>query len=307
MPTGALDATLGSEPVRCRNFRPRWTHCVNVGVQNQEVIHEQGSAGHSAKETSIGSRRTHRQRPKDLPLLRCRPVRVLRLEEGYETHGDEGLINKKPCPYNPRLRTPPEIVEKVLHLRRTYHLGPIRIVWYLERYHGITICDATVYRILRRHGLNRLPSRVGRRAVHTHRYTKQVPGHHVQVDVTFLKLIGPRGRAIRRYQYTAIDDATRIRALKVYTRHTQTNAIRFLDDVVTKFPFRIHTAGVAGGFPNPLRAGTPSGCEMPVSRRPGLRPRVARGHPCADQVHWQRKDQRRVLVARDLGCRLQIP
>ena len=128
-------------------------------------------------------------------------------KKAYETHGDESLINKKPCPYNPRLRTPPEIVEKVLHLRRTYHLGPIRIVWYLERYHGITICDATVYRILRRHGLNRLPSRVGRRAVHTHRYTKQVPGHHVQVDVTFLKLIGPRGRAIRRYQYTAIDDA----------------------------------------------------------------------------------------------------
>ena len=44
------------------------------------------------------------------------------------TDGDAGLINKKPCPYNPRLRTPPDIVEKVLHLRRTYHLGPIRIV-----------------------------------------------------------------------------------------------------------------------------------------------------------------------------------
>ena len=103
-----------------------------------------------------------------------------RWKKAYETDGDEGLINKKPCPYNPRLRTPPDIVEKVLHLRRTYHLGPIRIVWYLERYHGITMCDATVYRICRRHGLNRLPSRVGRRSVKTHRYEKQVPGHHVQ-------------------------------------------------------------------------------------------------------------------------------
>ncbi len=64
-------------------------------------------------------------------------------KNAYETQGDEGLINQKPCPYNPRLRTPPEIVEKVLHLRRTYHLGPTRIVWYLERYHGITICGAT--------------------------------------------------------------------------------------------------------------------------------------------------------------------
>ena len=82
----------------------------------------------------------------------------------------------------------------MLHLRRTYHLGPTRIVWYLERYHGITISHAGVYRILRRHGVNRLPSRVGRRAVHTHRYAKQVPGHHVQVDVTFLKLIDQGGK-----------------------------------------------------------------------------------------------------------------
>ena len=164
-----------------------------------------------------------------------------RWKKAYESDRDEGLINKKPCPYNPRLRTPPDIVEKVLHLRRTYHLGPIRIVWYLERYHGITMCDATVYRICRRHGLNRLPSRVGRRSVKTHRYEKQVPGHHVQVDVTFLKLVGKDGKATRRYQYTAIDDATRIRALTVYTRHTQKNAIHFLDHVIKRFPFRIHT------------------------------------------------------------------
>src|SRR5215831_17159316 len=93
---------------------------------------------------------------------------------------------------------------------------------------------------LKRHGMNRLPNRVGRRAVHTHRYEKQVPGHHVQVDVKFLTFQGERGR-IRRYQYTAIDDATRVRALKIYPRHTQQNAIAFVDHVIRKFPFRIHT------------------------------------------------------------------
>ena len=49
----------------------------------------------------------------------------------------------------------------------------------MERYHGIRISDVSVYRICRRHGMNRLPGRVGRRAIHTHRYEKQVPGHHV--------------------------------------------------------------------------------------------------------------------------------
>ncbi len=162
-------------------------------------------------------------------------------KQAYETYGDEGLVNKKLCPVNLKLRTAPEIVEKVLYLRRTYHLGPIRIVWYLERYHGMKISDAGVYRMLRRNELNRLPRRVGRRALHTHRYAKQVPGHHVQVDETFLTLKGKDGRNIRRFQYTAIDDATRIRALKVYRRHTQQNAIHFIDSVVEKFPFRIHT------------------------------------------------------------------
>ena len=29
-------------------------------------------------------------------------------KKAYEAQGDSGLINKKPCPHNPRLRTPPE-------------------------------------------------------------------------------------------------------------------------------------------------------------------------------------------------------
>jgi len=41
--------------------------------------------------------------------------------------------------------------------------------------------------------------------------------------------------------YTAIDDSTRIRALKVYSKHNQVNAIDFANYVIEKFPFRIHT------------------------------------------------------------------
>jgi len=39
-----------------------------------------------------------------------------------------------------------------------------------------------------------------------------VPGHHVQVDVKFLDFKVEGSKKIRRFQYTAIDDATRIRA-----------------------------------------------------------------------------------------------
>jgi transposase InsO family protein len=77
--------------------------------------------------------------------------------------------------------------------------------------------------------------------VQTHRYEKQVPGLHVQVDVKFLTLQRQKGAPVRRYQYTAIDDVTRVRAPKIYRLHTQANAIDFINYVVEKLAFRIRT------------------------------------------------------------------
>lgn len=77
--------------------------------------------------------------------------------------GEQGLVNSKPCPENPKLRTPPEIEEKILYLRKTYHLGQQRISWYLDRYHGIKISSSGVYGILVRIGLNRLPQNAKKR------------------------------------------------------------------------------------------------------------------------------------------------
>ena len=48
--------------------------------------------------------------------------------------GEAGLVNSKPYPENPKLRTPQKIEEKILYLRLTYHFGQQRISWYLKRY-----------------------------------------------------------------------------------------------------------------------------------------------------------------------------
>jgi transposase len=121
----------------------------------------------------------------------------------FQRQGKAGLVKRKPAPKNPANRTAPEIVEKVLLLRRTYHLGPIRIVWYLARYHDIKISDAGVYRILRRNGLNRLPRGTRVRKIHTQRYEHKVPGHQIQVDVKFLIFQGKDGRTARRSSATS--------------------------------------------------------------------------------------------------------
>lgn len=170
-----------------------------------------------------------------------------RWRDAYQKHGEAGLENAKSIPKNPANQTPAKIVEKALYLRRKYHLGPIRIVWYLARYHGIKISDAGVYRILKRNGLNWLPRGTRMRKLHTKRYQKQVPGHHIQVDVKFLTFKGKSSEKVRRFQCTAIDDATRVRALMVYKKHTQANAIDFIDHIIDRFPFRIREVRTDNG------------------------------------------------------------
>lgn len=162
-------------------------------------------------------------------------------KNSFDSEGKAGLYRKKPTAYHHPKQVPSEVVEKILHLRSTYNFGPQRITWYLERYHGITTSCSSVYRTLVRNSVSCLSKKAERRAIHTRRYAKTVPGHHIQADVKILTLKTADGKSVRRFQYTAIDDATRIRALKIYHRHTQQNAISFIDYVIDKFPFRIHT------------------------------------------------------------------
>ena len=176
----------------------------------------------------------------------CREFGVSRLtfyvwRKNYQANGTAGLMPRRPIALHHPKALSNETVEKILELRKSYCMGPQRIFWYLERYHGIKTSCSSIYRTLFRHGVSRMPRNVGRRAVHTHRYAKEVPGHHVQVDVKIVSLRDADKHPVRRFQYTAIDDATRVRALKIYNRHNQANAIKFIDYVVDKFPFRIQT------------------------------------------------------------------
>ncbi len=125
---------------------------------------------------------------------------------------------------------------------------------YLKRYHDLTIETIGVRGVLLRNGLNRLPRNTKKRSPgpHYQLYEKQVPGHHIQLDVKFLTFLDGHIRTIRRFQYTAIDDATRIRALKVYTKHTQQNAINFIEYVIRKMPFRIKMVRTDNGHSVPL-------------------------------------------------------
>ena len=63
-----------------------------------------------------------------------------------------------------------------------------------------------------------------------HRDEKPQPGHRLQVDVKFIEpLAGPAEIAKKYYQFTAIDDCTRLRVLRIYPTTTSPPRSRFID------------------------------------------------------------------------------
>jgi hypothetical protein len=108
------------------------------------------------------------------------------------------------------------VVSKILYLRQQYHFGAGRIADYLKRFHQVTIARSSVHRILVKHDMRRLPAnqKYQPHRKRWKRYEKPKPGHRLQMDVKFLERIPGTRKPL--YQFTAIDDCTRIRILKVY-------------------------------------------------------------------------------------------
>jgi transposase InsO family protein len=128
---------------------------------------------------------------------------------------------------------PPDFERLVLRLRQERQYGVVRLSLFLHRYHQIYVSPPTIYRILKEH---RVPwvSRKRFRPGPARRRELHIPGQSVQVDVKHLKL--EQGRL---YQFTAIDEATRFRVLKLYDHSTIQSAVDFIDQVRLALPVAI--------------------------------------------------------------------
>ena len=67
------------------------------------------------------------------------------------------------------------------------------------------------------------------------------------MDVKFIEPLGQTGKKKRYYQYTAIDDCTRLRVLRAYPRNDQKIAIQFIDHVLSKLPFQVEKVQTDNG------------------------------------------------------------
>lgn len=148
----------------------------------------------------------------------------------YNIEGRDGLSDKSRRPKRlANLKVDQDLEQQILVLRKKRNWGPQRISNDLLRRKNIMVSPMTVWRILSKNQVKPVLRR--RKKADYIRYSKSIPGERVQMDVTKLRA--------KDYQFTAIDDCTRLRVLRVYPNKKAQSSILFLGEVLDSFPFPV--------------------------------------------------------------------
>jgi len=107
----------------------------------------------------------------------------------------------------------PAAIELIRHTRQELGLGAARTRLWLQRVHGIRLAMGTIQRVFRDLGMARLRRTRKRQPRQMKLFEKAEPGESIQVDVKYVSIAGRWA-----FQYTALDDCTRFRVLRLYRR-----------------------------------------------------------------------------------------
>ena len=148
--------------------------------------------------------------------------------------GEVGLV-----PRYPKRRpagSPTETVHLIEEARREFGWGACRTRLWLLRVHQIKVAAKTIARICVDLGLPRAQgAKAPRRAPRQLKlFEKATPGESVQVDVKVVTVNGTKA-----YQYTACDDCTRYRVLRLFPRLNTRTSVDFLAELRRVLPFSI--------------------------------------------------------------------
>jgi transposase InsO family protein len=113
--------------------------------------------------------------------------------------------------------------------RKHKRAGLYRLHFLLCAYHGFTRSVGAVYKALRRLGFY-APRKLRRRRKYQ-RYERPWPGANIQIDVKYL----PQIRQRQEYQFTAIDEYSRLRLVDITDELSPRKAKAFLTDALDFF------------------------------------------------------------------------
>lgn len=212
---------------------------------------------------------------------------IRRWRQRWKGEGVRGLI-----PRYPKRRVRPvaqKICDLVRHARLDFGYGTTRTQLWLWRVHRMRVSQSTIQRLVRDLQLPKLRPVRKRRPRQLRLFEREHPGDCVQVDVKFVRVHGRR-----LFQYTAIDDCSRYRVLRLYPWLNHRVSLRFFEAVRQAMPFPIRRVQTDNGPEFPLafkltveEAGIEHRYIRP--RRPQQNGKVERSHRIDNEEFWSRQ------------------
>jgi transposase InsO family protein len=206
----------------------------------------------------------------------------------WKTDGDVGLMPRYPA--RRKRRVSDAIVELVRIARVEHRWGASRTQIWLQRVHQKRVNTRTIQRVFHEIGVPVLTKTRPRKPRQMKLFEKDAPGDSVQVDVKVIKL-----KREKVFQYTALDDCTRFRVLRLYSRLNQHSSLDFLGELRRALPFAVKKLQCDNGTEFPLAfklaveaAGIKHRYIKP--RRPQQNGKVERSHRIDDEEFWSRQD-----------------
>ena len=163
------------------------------------------------------------------------PRTVRKWVDRYRQEGTAGLQDRSSRPHRLRQPTPQTVIEEIERLRRQRWTGK-----QIATEAGVS--PATVSRVLRRLGLNKLSALEPAEPVR--RYERENPGELIHLDIKKLGRIGSVGHritgryrgAVNRHQgigwefvHVSIDDASRVAFVQIMANQRKESAVTFLE------------------------------------------------------------------------------
>jgi transposase len=146
----------------------------------------------------------------------------------------ESLTNRSRRPKtNPRA-TPEHIIKRLRELRELTGFGQKRLQLYLSIWYGIDLAENTIWKLLRRSGVDMKETKKTRRKVKPS--DPLLPGDRI---IIFIKPFEKPIVKKRYVLYAAVDECTHLRIGKIYPSHSTLSALDFIQRILTLFPFPV--------------------------------------------------------------------